>query len=65
LPLDYVFAEVPHQRIALASKHVHFIHFNVRSGPQNEVVAKVEAELLARVVKGNEAIVQAKAAMPL
>ena len=39
-----------------ASKHVHFIHFKARSRLPNEVVAKVEADLRAQVLKANEEI---------
>jgi len=50
-----------------ASKHVHFIHFKARSRLPNEVVAKVEDDLRAQVLKANEdvddAIVQAETLM--
>ena len=50
-----------------ASKHVHFIHFKARSRLPNEVVAKVEDDLRAQILKANEdvddAIVQAETLM--
>jgi len=50
-----------------ASKHVHFIHFKARSRLPNDVVAKVEDDLRAQILKANEdvddAIVQAETLM--
>jgi hypothetical protein len=50
-----------------ASKHVHFIHFKARSRLPNDVVAKVEDDLRAQILRANEdvdeAIVQAETLM--
>ena len=50
-----------------ASKHVHFIHFKARSRLPNDVVAKVEGDLRAQILRANEevddAIVQAETLM--
>jgi hypothetical protein len=50
-----------------ASKHVHFIHFKARSRLPNDVVAKVEDDLRAQVLRANadvdDAIVQAETLM--
>lgn len=50
-----------------ASKHVHFIHFKARSRLPNDVVAKVEDDLRAQILRANadvdDAIVQAETLM--